>query len=182
MNILVATLLAAAPAANATPIATPVQNVVRHAADAKGIAAAERLMKATGYDRLMADTVETLITGQRAAIAENIRQKMGDDADEEMMAKLGTFLGGEIRSMFRENDQQLRTAYATLYASYFTADELDRLAIMQADPLMQKSVKIMPSMLNEIMTLMQGINGRREAAMRERMMKLIEEHLATSKG
>ncbi len=137
-------------------------------------------MDATGYSRLMADTIETLINGQRAAIAANLREKMGEEVDDELIGKVGVFLEGEIRDMFRENDRPLRAAYATLYASYFTAEELDRLAIMQADPLMQKSVKIMPTPMNEVMTLMRGITGKREAAMGARMTKMIQDHLATS--
>lgn len=182
MTILVAFMLAAAPATVSVPVGPTVSAIVRHRADAKGIAAANRLMDATDYDRLMADTVETMITGQRAAVAQGLREKMGDDIDEELVVKLGQFIEREIRALFRDNDRPMRDAYATLYASYFTADELDRLAVMQADPLMRKSVRIMPSMLNEVMTLMRGITDKREPEMRDRMLKMIQEHIEGRDG
>lgn len=170
MSVLVALLLAAAPAAPAP------------AADPKTIAAANRLMDATGYDKLMTSTIDTMIAGQRAQLEQSLRSKMGDEVDEVLIAKVGDFIGNEIRAMFRENGPQLRQAYALLYAKYFTAEELDRLAEIQRDPVMQKSVQRTPEMLNDVMTLMRGIVAKREEDMRARMIKMITDHMAQSKG
>ncbi len=170
MSMFLALLLAAAPAAPDP------------AADPRALAAADKLMDATTYDKLMDDTVETMIAGQRAGMADRLRQSMGDQVDEELIAKVGTFIEQEIRAMFRENKAPLRKAYALLYAKNFTAEELERLTVLQSDPVMQKSLKVLPGMMNELMTLMRGITDKRRDGMEERLHDLIAKHMAQSKG
>jgi hypothetical protein len=176
-------LLAAQPAAPAPPAPPATTSVAsRHAATPEAIAAGYKLLEASGYDAMMRDTVETLIAGQREGMTERLRVSMSDEVDEVLIGKVGRFIEDEVRLMFRENDKPLRDAFATLYAGYFTTGELERLAVLQADPLMKKANKIMPSMMNELMTLMNGITQKRQAAMQERLMKIISDHVGANPG
>ena len=169
MSILAALLLAAQPAP-----AT--------AADPRAIAAAEKLMDAADYDKLMTRLIDTLIAGQRDSVAAKLRDRMGEEADEKLIVKISDFLGQETRAMFRENGPQLRRAYALLYAKYFTTPELERLAAIQTDPAMKKSIEVMPSLMNEVMTLMDGITDQRQEETERKLMEMISDHLGESKG
>lgn len=170
MSMIVAMLLAAAPAMPAK------------SADPAAVAAAEKLMDATNYDKLMDDMVETMITGHRAGMEQRLREAIGDKVDDALIGKIGAEIETEIRAMFREEGPQMRKAYAVLYATNFTSDELERLAVLQSDPVVKKSIRVLPGMMNEVMTLISGIVEKRKDAYEQRLRVVVEEHMGQSKG
>ena len=162
-----ALLLAAAPA-SAAP-------------DAHQIAAAERLLKAQDYDSNLDRTINVLIGEMKRTFPQQINNSLAQPASPEFIAKMEEVVERHLRVHFAKNRAQMRRAMALIYADHFTASELDRLAAIQADPVMRRMQTEAPMIAAETMGLAQAAWAKAEPELRVEIEAATREYLK-SKG
>lgn len=150
-------LCAAAPAAAPAAIAPQAKVQTIKAADPATLAQAERLLDSLDYQKSLEAMTEALIAGQRARIRTDLRDKAGENVPDELIEEVGTIIEEALRSTVAANGPQLRKATSLIYARYFTAAELSRIADFNNDPVMKKFNSVLPTLANEMMTLSHGI-------------------------
>ena len=83
--------------------------------------------------------------------------------------------------MFAENMPNLRKGTALIYASRFSAVEIEQLTVLQRDPLMVKMQREMPQIMAETIALSQAMVRREMPRLVEEIKAIVEDHIKTSK-
>ena len=142
--ILVAAISGAGPVWAATPQTPP---------DPDRIAAAERLLAALNYDALIDRMTEAMIAESEKSMPDQLArmaEALGKDPPPpELLAKVQSRVSKAFRDTMRENRSELRRGTALIYASRFTAAEIDHIAELQKDPVMIKMQAELPAISAE---------------------------------
>ena len=136
--------------------------------DPAALAAADRLLTAMDYERLVDRLNESMIGEAKRTVPERIERMTGKPLDPDLRDKLVTAMAQSLLRMTRDNRASLRRGTALIYARHFTAPEIDRMVELQKDPVMIKMQAKMPLIVAESMQLS-------SAAMEQEMPKLIEQ-------
>ena len=152
MSALSLALLLAAAEPSASPVSTPSATP-----EPAAMQAAERMLDAIDYDRLMTRMVDAMIVDQRKAVLDKIEEAAGETISEGLKSDIGNAMESSIRRMFRDSSGNMRRGSALIYARHFTAAEIDRLADINNDPVMRKSLAVMPQIVNEMMALTEAM-------------------------
>jgi len=149
------------------------------APDAARIAAAGRLLDSMKYEETMDRTMEAMIAEQKRAFPQQLERLMGAAPPAELVTKVQQAIETHVRVAFARNRIKNREGTALIYASHFTADELDRLAKIQGEPVMAKMRSELPQITTESMALaMAGLQSE-EAEMRKDVEKIVRDYLDT---
>ena len=73
-------------------------------------------------------------------------------------------------------DKNLRRATALIYARHFTAAELDRIAALQADPVMRKWSDVAPALMGDMMPLVMDLMIARRPELIEHAKKVVTDY------
>jgi hypothetical protein len=147
------------------------------APDAAAIAAAERLLTAMDYDRLMERTADAMVGQIGPALKKSLEQEIGGPVDDELIKRLTT-LQSEFLHATLVNEPNLRRAMAIIYARHFEAAELDRLAELYKDPVMSKWTEVAPALMSDVLPLMLDITGSHRADLIAKAKKITEDYYA----
>ena len=153
-------------AAPPTPIAATSAEAA--AIDPAALSAANRLLDAMDYDRLVDRMNEAMIGEAKRSIPARIEVMTGQSLSPELRDKLIATMVQSLLRVSNDNRAALRRGTALIYARHFTAPEIDRMAELQKDPVMVKMQTKLPLILAESMALS-------SAAMEQEMPKLIEQ-------
>ena len=160
----VAAGLAWAPAAAVAPV------------DQSRVEAAERLLDAVGYDSQMEGVLEMLIGQMQKTLPAQINGKLDKPLPNELMQRLLKITDAHVRKSFGESRSDLKRATALIYASQFSAAELDRLVELQSDPVMKKFQAKAPEMVAQSIALGQGLSERDRPALESAIKAAIEDY------
>ncbi|HYX46982.1 MAG TPA: DUF2059 domain-containing protein, partial [Sphingomicrobium sp.] len=80
-----------------------------------------------------------------------------------------------------DNSPDLRRAIATLYASKFTAAELNHLADLYHDPVMHKWTEVAPDMSAKMLPLIEGIAEAHRSELEDRIKNAVIDYYAAKK-
>ena len=151
------------------------------APDAQRIAAAERLLKAQDYDATLDRTITAMIGEMKRTFPQRFNQNLAEPASPELIAQMEEIIERHLRVNFAKHRARMKQAMALIYANHFTAPELDRLASIQADPVMKKMQVEAPAIAAETMGLAQAAWADAEPALRVEIEAAAREYLK-SKG
>jgi len=105
-------------------------------------------------------------------------KKAGIELDEALIKNLRFAMIEELGLVMEEYTKKTRIEAAFIYAKYYEPQELDRLAEIYTDPVMQKSIEIGPKIQVELVSL--GMETMREyqPQVEQRMKDVVEQYLA----
>lgn len=146
-------ILAAGVPRPASSVPAPVTTV---RVDPAALAAADRMLTAMGYDRMMQRTCDAMAAQMGPMLKKGIESKTGETVDDALITRLTKIETDFLRETL-VNAPQIRKAYATLYASKFSVAELDHMAELYRDPVMRKWSEVAPELAAETMPLIQGV-------------------------
>ncbi|UPG72030.1 DUF2059 domain-containing protein [Roseomonas gilardii subsp. gilardii] len=129
----------AQPAPAATPAPAP---------DPEALDAAQDLIRATGMAALM----DQMITAMRGSIIEGMQRQSPRTPAGEIRKVMDEVLLPEFRARLPE----LTGAFAAIYAQNFSAAELRELVAFYGTPLGQKSLRLMPQIMQQGVALGQS--------------------------
>lgn len=148
MMLLLTLLLAAAPVTSPPP---PAPAIPVSKLDPGAIAAAGRVLDAMGYEAMMDSMTEKFSAQFGPEMTRSLEERTGAPANPQLIEKLAAAQGRFLRDF--ATDPKLRAATELLYARHFSVDELDRMAVLLADPVMQKWNKRTPAVMADFLPL-----------------------------
>ena len=140
------------------------------------MAAAERLVDAINYDSLMDRTVAAMIADQQKSFPQRLEAQVGKPLPDDLKAGIFELIATSIRTAMSESRADMRRGTALIYASRFTATELDHLAAMQRDPVMIKMQSQLPQIAAESAALGRAAVEREQPRMLEAIKKYFERY------
>ncbi|MEO7634204.1 MAG: DUF2059 domain-containing protein [Sphingomicrobium sp.] len=155
VRLICAVLLIASGAAMSAS-AAPASAAAQIRLDPAAMAAAERLLTAMDYDRMMRRTVDSMLDGMAPVFKQSLEARTGQKVDDELIRRLIAIQGEFMRGAL-VNSPSMRRAVATIYASKFTAAELNHLARLYDDPVMRKWSEVGPAASAQLIPLVQGV-------------------------
>jgi hypothetical protein len=171
-------LVAAVPVAAAPPSAPP---PAANPADPAALAAAERLMDAMNYDKLMDQMMDAMIAQAKQSMPAQL-EEMATQSDAklppEFKEKLIALVMDSLGRMTKENKVALRRETALIYARHFTVAEIDRLTELQKDPVMLKMQTEMPAIMAESVAMSQTVMAEEMPRMMEELKKMVADYVA----
>ena len=140
------------------------------------VEAAERLLDAVGHDSQMDAVLEMLIGQMQKTLPAQINARLDKPLPDELMQRLLKITDAHVRKSFGESRSDLKHATALIYASQFSAAELDRLVELQSDPVMKKFQEKAPELVAQSMALGQGLSERDRPALESAIKAAIEDY------
>lgn len=142
----------------------------------EGLAAAENLLEAMDYDELMARIVDGMVAEQRVQMRTMLEQS-GEEISPQLIEDATEVIQRHSRDVIMGNLDELRIATAHIYAANLSAEDLERLAVLQADPVMKRFNAAMPAMMQDTMALTMALVIEAQPAMQSELMEVIARHL-----
>lgn len=138
----------------AAPVQAPAP--VHGRLDPVALKAADQMLTAMGYNRMMQRTADALVAQMGPMFQKAIEEKTGEAVDDALIKRL-TSIEADFMQRTIVDSADVRRAIATLYASEFTAAELNHLAALFNDPVMRKWSEVAPEMTAKMFPLVQGV-------------------------
>ncbi|MEH6663177.1 MAG: DUF2059 domain-containing protein [Parasphingorhabdus sp.] len=142
------------------------------------LAASYRLLDSTNYtEQVKANVYPMALTFFNEGLSQTAK-KAGIELDEALIKNLRSAMIEELDLVMEEYTKKTRIEAAFIYAKYYEPQELDRLAEIYTDPVMQKSIEIGPKIQVELVSL--GMETMREyqPQIEQRMKDVVEQYLA----
>jgi hypothetical protein len=150
------------------------------AADPAALAAAERLMEAMNYDKLMDQMMDAMVAQFRQSMPSQIdkmTEKLEGKMPSELKEKLVEIAISSMERSIRGNKATFRRGTALIYARHFTVAEIDRLTEIQKDPVMVKMLANMPGIMAESMAMTQAAMADEMPQMLEDVKRMVTDYL-----
>lgn len=170
-----AALLVGAPSVAQSQSTTAPEPQKVQSPDPSALAAAERLLTAMGYEDLMRRTADAIAAQSGPSMKKAIEQETGQEVDDELVSRLQKLQRSHMESLLLQ-DKNLRRATALIYARHFTAAELDRIAALQADPVMRKWSDVAPALMGDMMPLVMDLMIARRPELIEQAKKVVTDY------
>jgi hypothetical protein len=174
-------LAISSPALAAQPAATAPAPPAATAVDPAALAAAERLMDAMNYDKLMDQMMDAMVAQAKKSIPaqmDKMAQQTGKSLPADFREKLTNLVMDSLFRITKENKGILRREMAKVYARHFTVAEIDRMAEIQKDPVMVKMLAKMPEIAAESVAISQTMMADEMPRMLEDVKKMVADYLA----
>ena len=149
--------------------------------DPAALQAADRMLTAMGYERMMKQTCDAMIAPMGAMFRKAIEAKTGEAADDALIKQL-TDIESEFLRGTLTNSPALRRAVATLYASEFSAAELNHLAELYADPVMHEWTEVAPDMTAKMLPLIHGVTDAHRSELEQKLAAAISSYYTAKQG
>ena len=167
----------------ATPApAAPLPSTAEAVADPARMAAAARLMAAMHYDVLIDRTMDSVIKQIQNDIPAQINADLDEQLPPDVVSKLQRLVDVHIRKAINDHRAELKRATQLIYCKHFTAAELDRLAQIEADPVMIRMQAEMPEIATESMKLGQAVVADEIPKVKEEAKAVILAYLSQKQG
>ena len=172
LTILCAAYFCAAPllAAPAPPTTDPAR-----------FAAAQRLLDAMHYDSLIDRTINAYVADAQKRFPAEIEDRVGP-LPAELKDKLFAVIAASIRHAMNDNRAELRRGTALIYASRFTAAEIDHLTQLQSDPVMVKRQAELPAIMTESAELGHAAVQREMPILARQIEQVVKEYRSEGSG
>jgi hypothetical protein len=138
--------------------------------------AAARLLTAMQYDQLMDATTGRLIAELQRALPAQMEAQSDQALPDDLKQKLAQVTADFMRQQMAANRPEMRKSTMLIYAHHFTADELDHLARLQSDPVLQKMQKELPAIAAETVAFTQAEMQRDTPRLVQQLKAVIAEY------
>ena len=145
------------------------------------LAAARDLLVATDFERQMEQTGLAMAT---TAFEHNVVQqesKLGITMPADLKQTLRRVVNEELVAMLADMKRTALDDAAQIYADYFSAEELQRLAVLQTDPVMRKAQSVMPQMMPRLAQIGLKASSEHQPALEAKIKEAVEEWAASQK-
>ena len=144
------------------------------------MAAADRLMTALNFETLIDRMIEATIAESEKSLPDQLA-RMAEAAGEgapprELLALVQSRLGEAFRTAMRGSRPELRRGTALIYASRFTAAEIDHITELQKDPVMVKMQAELPGISAEGQALGRAVMSRKMPEVIKEIQSLVEQY------
>jgi hypothetical protein len=150
--------------------------------DPARMAAADRLLDAMHYDSLIERTTSAYIAEAEKTFPAQLEQKIGQPLPAELKDKLFAVIASTIRKGIEDNRAALRRGTAMIYASRFTAAEIEHLIKLQGDPEMIKMQQEMPQIMTESIALGHAAMEREMPGLASSIEQVVKDYYAEQKA
>jgi hypothetical protein len=173
-------LIIVALSSAAVPTAAQTRDAVSPVAASQSIApaqlaAAERVLDAMNYDALTNKTVEALAAEAHGQIMAQFEGNPDVPVSRSKIDRLSSTVVQFMRSAFATHKARIRRGTALIYARHFSVEELDRLAVLQRDPVMRKFQSELPQISAELMALSNAIMSAEQPKLRAAIQEILQE-------
>lgn len=145
--------------------------------DPAALTAADHMLTVMGYDRMMRQTCDAMIAPLGGMFKKAIEAKTGQPADDALIKQLTDIESDYLRATV-VNSPELRRAIGMLYASEFSAAELNHLADLYRDPVMHKWTEVAPEMTARMLPLVHGVADAHRSELEEKLTTAITNYYA----
>ena len=152
------------------------------APDPARMAAADKLLDAMHYDSLIERTTSAYIADAEKTFPAQLEQKIGQPLPAELKDKLFAVIASTIRKSIDENRTELRRGTAMIYASRFTAAEIEHLIRLQGDPVMIKMQQELPQIMTESVALGHAAIQRELPGLASSIEQVVKDYYAEQKA
>lgn len=121
-----------------TIIAAPAFAAPAAGPDPAAVTAAEHLLDSIEFDSHMDKVVEQISAQVKRQFAAEVNGKLDQALPDDLMQSLQRVVDDHFHAIFNAHRAELKRATALEYAAHFSAAELNRLAVIEADPLLKK--------------------------------------------
>ena len=145
------------------------------------LAAARNLLVATDFERQMEQSGLAMAT---TAFEHNVAEeeaKLGITMPADLKQTLRRVVNEELVSMLADIKQTAVNDAAQIYADYFSAAELQRLAALQTDPVMRKAQSVMPQMMPRLAQIGLKASSQHKPALEAKIKQAVEDWAASQK-
>ena len=147
----------------------------------------EQLSLYDEFETIQADSATSGIAMANSVFEQNVaaaEKQRGEAMPADLKQKVRIAMNEEIGAMMTELKRTALDDAAQIYADHFTAEELRRLAVISADPVMRKSQQLMPQMLPKLAQIGLKVAEDRKPIMQQKIKEVVDQWLATqeSKG
>jgi hypothetical protein len=167
LAVLAAQPVAAAPPAPAAPATARI--------DPAALAAADRLLTAMDYDGMMKHACDAMVAKMAPMLKSSLEQKTGQKVDDALIDRITGVEAQFLRQML-VNSPDVRRASVVIYATHFSAAELDHLALLYKDPVMRKWSQVGPDAAAEMLPLIQGLAESHRQELEEKVKAAVLEY------
>ena len=144
--------------------------------DPARMAAAEKLLDVIHYDAQVDRTMEAVLAEIKKQLANELNAQFDEPLPANVIAQLQDVASRHFRKAVADHRAQLRRATIVMYMNHFTTAELQRMAEIQADPVMIKVQQEMPAIAAESMTLGRGLVQDEMPKIREEAKAVLEQY------
>lgn len=162
---------AAAPAAAASADPPPAQVKIEPGT----LAAANRMLAAMGYNQMMQRSCDAMVAQMGPMFRKAIEEKTSEPVDQALIDKL-TGIEAQFLHATITDSPDLRRAIAMLYASRFTAAELNHLADLYRDPVMRKWTEVSPDMTAQMFPLIHDVVDAHKDELEQKIMSAVTDY------
>jgi hypothetical protein len=148
--------------------------------DPAALQAADRLLTAMGYERMMKQSCDAMVAQMGPMFKKVLEDKTGEPADDALVSQL-TGIESDVIDKILDNSPDIRKAIETLYASEFTAAELNHLADFFQDPVMRKWTQVAPDMSAKMLPLVEGVADSHRSELEDRIKNAVIDYYAAKK-
>jgi hypothetical protein len=169
VSALASSPVAAAPISSAAPQPERV--------DPAALAAANRMLTAMGYDRMMQRTIDAMVVQMGPMFKKTMEAKTGEQIDDALVTTVTGIESNFLRKMLVDSPD-LRQATAIIYARAFTAAELDHMVELYRDPVMRKWSEVAPDMSAQMLPLIHGAMDSHRKELEEEIATAVTDYYA----
>lgn len=145
------------------------------------LAAARDLLVSTGFERQMELSGMAMAN---TAFEHNVaqqEQKLGTSMPDSLKQKIHGIMNEQLAAMLADMKHSALDDAAQVYAEYFTAEELHRLAVLNSDPVMRKAQSLLPRMMPQLAQIGLKAASKHEPALQAKIKEAVDEWAATQK-
>ncbi len=148
------------------------------------LAAARDLLVSVGFERQMEQSGMAMANAVFEQNVATLEKKRGESMPADLKQAVRTVLNEEIGAMLAEMKRTALDDASQIYADYFSAEELRRLAVLNADPVTRKAQSLMPQMLPKLAQIGLKVAAERQPALQQKIKEAIDQWSAsqTHKG
>lgn len=145
------------------------------------LAAARDLLIASGFENQMQQAGVSMANMAFEQGVESEEAKQGKAMPEELKQRIKTVMSEEIGGMLKDMKHSALENAAQIYAQYFSAEELRRLAVLNQDPVMRKAQSLLPQMMPQLAQIGMKAAQQRKPQIEQRVKATIEEWASKQK-
>lgn len=145
------------------------------------LASARNLLVAIDFERQMEQTGLAMAS---TAFEHNVVEqeaKLGITMPADLKQQLRRVVNEQLMAMLGDMKRTALDDAAQIYADYFSAEELQRLAVLQTDPVMRKALAVMPQMMPRLAQIGLKAASQHQPALEAKIQQAVEEWAASQK-
>lgn len=146
------------------------------------LAAARDMLVSMGFERQMEQAGMAMANTTFEHNVAREEEKLGVTMPADLKRRVRTVMNEQLGVMLNDMKRTALDDAAQIYADHFTADELRRLAVLNADPVMRKAQSLLPQMMPQLAQIGLKSAAKHEPVMQAKIKEVVDEWTASQKS